>query len=273
MKPFSVRFRYMAMLFALALLPTQATAIEGGYQMTAEDPVSKGTGLLAIYDSQHEIHLCTVVLIAQDIALTAAHCFMGMPGNIDKFDKYIVFGSVQTLGNIPSRGIKLEEGDYVLMPNYIAGQIIEDLAVIHLRQKLPAGVKPLKIGTAPQGVGEGNDVVIAGFGAENPGNSALLLTATNSRAVEFFNRRGAVGVASAPDKPHATHGDSGGPAVVVRAGVPYVYGIFSFYSEGQRSGIVAYSNIEYYVIAVNDIAHSFGSTAHFVDTRRDAVQH
>ena len=139
---------------------------------------------------------CTGVVVAQDVVLTAAHCLEAGHLRITTSVRTVTLSDVTQA---------------VPHPNYKAAERgSPDLAVLKLAKPLPGHFSPVHL--EPRGVGEGADLIVAGYGksADNDkGGSVVLRTVLQhvaSRNSAYLTLKG-VGESAAGAAP----GNSGGP--------------------------------------------------------------
>jgi len=173
---------------------------------------------------------CTGTLIANRVVLTAAHCVSGVSNSgID-----VGFGDDQW--SMTWRGVS----NKWIHPQYDSEYTQYDIALVRLSSNAPVGVTPIP--NLPERFElEPNDIGIqlefVGFGETEYGSSGTKLKATGYLGWLCLMSSGCVAgdyVANPkticydqnPGGP--CHGDSGGPAFVMRSGTEYVAGITSY---------------------------------------------
>lgn len=154
---------------------------------------------------------CTATLVGSHTALTAAHCWRGMLGG----------------------GVLLADGTHLSVirgaypPEYSNVPIFgaaHDVGVLHLSAPIE-GIEPSLLATSPPAVGD--TITMVGFGEHDQAGDydGLKRAGTNQIAGEIAT----LFWTSGTDTQHATldHGDSGGPAYVVRNGRRVIAGVAS----------------------------------------------
>ncbi|CAN1509443.1 Serine proteases, trypsin domain containing protein [Rhabdaerophilaceae bacterium] len=205
----------MAMALAVQL-PHRAEAL-GGSQSATDS--SLGYHLVMVLSREGNRHgACTGTIVAQNVVLTAAHC---VAGNKQVVVAYPESGS-HVLQRVSARAIH---------PGYSGkAKVSVDLALVRLEGPLPSRLLPL-----PMDSGEGSHRVggtqrVAGFGMQRDGDeesAGSLRVATVQvlpRLFPRFLRLGTDQDATLDDFAICT-GDSGGPVLERRGGLPLVVGV------------------------------------------------
>jgi hypothetical protein len=229
-----MRFHSMISLALLALvtLASPASAIVRGAPAT--DPNGVRDFVLRIESQLGE--LCSAVLVAPDIALTAAHCVLVET-------RYAVHGLDRNF-----RDVRREVVSMVLHPSFQAGtpprtQPGIDLALLKLERPMGPGFEPMPLQALPPPVPE-EDVTVAGFGTTSYNNRASARTLRYT----YLRLRGEIQIGNtmlmASDSERmsrrlgagACQGDSGGPILRGDPGTFTLLGIVSWSSgaSGER---------------------------------------
>lgn len=178
--------------------------IVGGDVVKASDPVSLSTVALLAGDA-----LCTASLIADDIAVTAAHCVDGT----DPSDMQLAFG-LDVLSGDPQT---VQVVSALANPGYAGeastGKDQHDIAIVRFQGGIPKGYQVAKIMEDTSSLKKGSSVILAGYGitdaTTHKGAGVLRKTEVKVLNAKFgqteieFDQTGGSG---------ACHGDSGGPA-------------------------------------------------------------
>lgn len=180
---------------------------------------------------------CTGTIIAEDLILTAAHCF-----NNSMRAGFVVFGT-----QFYAQGrtvIKIAQG--LSNPAYkspIDSHI--DVAMLKLEKPIPEGYQAIQLLPATIALNSGDSVRLAGYGSNNEPNSFGTLRVVDSR-VASTNKSGSLYIKYG--KTAACSGDSGGPLYVYKNYQWYLAGITSTAvvdSDRNCSGGNYYSSIDY----------------------------
>lgn len=176
-------------------------------------------------------YLCSGTLISHDVILTAGHCAYGYQAS----DFTVFFGT-----NVDS-GTARSVSEVRVHPQYDQYNIVNDLALLRLSSAPPSGVEPISF--LPHSLGIGNsdvnhDLEYVGFGQTETGSVGIRLTIDHSLDWVCTSPGGCtVGpgygaspytICSSQDTGGTCHGDSGGPAFVMRNGKEYVAGVTSY---------------------------------------------
>ena len=220
---------------------------------------------------------CVGNLISERWIVTAAHCILNgqntgyksaaTPGN-----SKIKYGCLNT----DSASCKTVDAvRYVAHPCYTPSddQDHDDIALIELRAPVEGMAGQFARVNGLNGsisIGDGEDVILAGFGATQPngGNEAIdLMQVTvpkrptsicqqqNPSAVrnQYVNYDNVICTGGSSGK-DSCNGDSGGPAIVMRDGTPWLVGVLSVGSElpdndqncGAQGRVAVYTSVEKY---------------------------
>ncbi|MGX7706058.1 S1 family peptidase [Methylobacterium sp. Gmos1] len=196
-----------AISFLAALLVTPAHAVVGG---TEAPDASLARSSVMVLSSRGGV--CTGIVLARDVVLTAAHC--AAPGAEHRVHFRDESGSPVLLG-VAARAVH---------PGYDAGAIAGrrrsiDLALLRTETALPARFVPASLTEAP--VAAGTPLTLGGYGVARPGDhrsTGTFRTATlplvepygPSRILVWLKGGSAAG---------ACEGDSGGPIVTAGGAV------------------------------------------------------
>jgi hypothetical protein len=223
---------FSLIILAFVILATPATAIVRG--AVATDPASVRNFVLRIESQLGE--LCSGVLVAPDILLTAAHCVLAET-------RYVAHGLDPNF-----RDVRREVISLVLHPSFEAGtpprtQPGIDLALLRLESPMGPGFQPLPLRALAPPVAE-EDVTVAGFGTTSYNNRASARTLRYT----YLRLRGEIQIGNtmlmASDSEResrrlgagACQGDSGGPILRGDPGTFALLGIVSWSSgaSGER---------------------------------------
>jgi secreted trypsin-like serine protease len=212
----SHRHHFVVFAFALvALLPTSALAVFGGKNVSDSDPVAHAVAAVR-YADKTGIHLCTAVVLAPRLVLTAAHCTAG-----DRTEMRVIFTT--QLVYIGDDQLRMVAGvaKAAATPagkGQPAYQNPDDLALVLLDKPAPPGVVTMAL---PKTLPSARTVRTVGYGAI----SDLRKGKNGGKQIGFDQvlRATSVPVATATQNLITTDqtkgtgictGDSGGPAYV-----------------------------------------------------------
>jgi S1-C subfamily serine protease len=157
--------------------------------------------------------LCSGVVLAQDLVLTAAHCV-------------IAATDVKIVGHIAAAPFHLADVTQVAPhPQFSAvASPTADLALLKLSKPLPIGFAPAFLDSRPIAVGDRLIVVGYGMAMQGDGKSAgtprMATLVVTHRWDRLLTLRDASGGAIS-----GCGGDSGAPAFAIRGGVPALVGV------------------------------------------------
>lgn len=189
---------------------------------------------------------CTISLISESIAITAAHCLTEDPANL-----IVYFGTEPAAMEPEQLQVRKVQG-YVVSPFWAHRQEEDvnngDIGVIRFSGGLPKGFKPISLLKDVSHLSVGQDVILAGYGANDgkagTGGGKLRYTTTTILKPDFtltelaFDQSKGTG---------ACYGDSGGPAYAEMDGELVVVGVTSRGTEDDCSGFVIYTSVPFYL--------------------------
>lgn len=236
--------------------PASELKIYGGTKVTADEAVAKFTVVLM----QSKGTVCSGVLIAPRLVLTAGHCYFLVDSHKPI---YVGFGlkdkdvkKVQVAHFAPNDKFDAAAGK-------LGGIDIEvnDISLIELAEDAPTGYAPLPMLQSSDVLSVGEPIVLAGFGKTDVKtgffglstvvgelyevSTELLLEASAAKEVWMGN---------VPGK-GACNGDSGGPALVVRDGEFKLLGVTSR-GRNCRSEYI-YTDVRYFQDWIQETASHF----------------
>ena len=222
-----------------------ATQIIGGTKVTASNWIAK-TVVALVEDSSMGEALCTASLVAPDLAVTAAHCVTN-PDSSPVEALHLVFATDLKKADAS----KIRAVDRVMIPSQWkpAGnrpKDTSDVALVHFAGGLPSGYSPSDLLPFDEALLIGQKVILAGYGISDASadTGAGILRKTevtvedptfSPTEIQLDQSRGG----------GACHGDSGGPAFIMRNGHPLLFGITSR-GEGNCDQDVIYTKIVSY---------------------------
>jgi hypothetical protein len=191
--------KVLAAAAALTLSALPATAIVGGSEH--DGPLARTTTMILTAQPG----MCTAVVLAPDVLLTAAHCVTGAP------DYRVHFRDAD------GRPVLLELGQKAVHPEYDAKAIAArrrsiDLALVRIAEPLPLSFEPAVLsGSVPA---RGSSILVAGWGRSVEGDrrSNGKFRSVSLGVVEPYGPSKIL-VWAKGDKAGACQGDSGGPVL------------------------------------------------------------
>jgi len=223
-----MKMNQTVVLILFACAPALANnSIVGGKSVSANEWIAKTVVALVSVSNQGEA-LCTASLVAPDLAVTAAHCVTN-PGHVPVTGLGLIFNTDVKKADASS----IRRIDHALVPaEWRAGGTASrntfDVALVHFAGGLPTGYQPSDLLPRDQSFSVGEKVELAGYGITNARTNAgagrlrkttvaVLNPQFSATEVSFDQSQGG----------GACHGDSGGPAFIVKKSHPYLFGITS----------------------------------------------
>jgi secreted trypsin-like serine protease len=200
--------------------------------------------------------MCSGVVLAPDLVLTAAHCALELGKG----------------GRIAGKPV-IDVTDIAVHPQYAHGtrSVTPDIALLKLARPLPPQLVPATLGARP--VAEGENLFIVGFGKAERDEKrvsftprmAMLAVADRSAGLLTLTDPGHSGlmIADRGGKISGCNGDSGAPAFTMRGGIAAVAGILSG-SNHDCGGITYIIPTVTYLGWIRDTARNWGAA---VDSR------
>lgn len=201
------------------------SSIINGQTVTADDVISKQ--VVAVTDDQWEN--CTGTLIAENLVLTAAHCFTQGKA------MYVAFGLEVSQDNL-SQVDRREVTNYRLIPGRDKvtpdqETDLKDLMILEFEGGLPQGYQAAQFLPPTTEIVKGMMVTVAGYGVTNghtqKGDGTLRKTQVPVAFATFSEHD----VATSESKTGTCNIDSGGPAFLAVNGELYFWGVTSYGDE------------------------------------------
>jgi secreted trypsin-like serine protease len=232
------------------MLCVPARSIVGGVPM-ADRLLARHAVLLF-----NRLGVCSGVILAPDLVLTAAHCAVAL-------------GKGGRIAGKPA----VDVTDVAVHPQYEHGMrsVTPDLALLKLARPLPPNLVPAMLNPRP--VAEGESLFIVGFGKAERAEKrvsftprmAMLVVVERSANLLTLTDPGHSGlmIADRGGKISGCNGDSGAPAFTMRGGIPAVAGVLSG-SNHDCGGITYIIPTVTYLGWIRDTARNWGAA---IDSR------
>jgi secreted trypsin-like serine protease len=197
------------------------TAIIGGTEVSKDSALAQSVALLF---NRMTTEVCTVSILNNQFALTAAHCVTGANSK----DLYIIF-DMKLKDTSPFRRVVATKSSNGYNPKAINREYnTEDLALVRFAGGVPAGYTSAKFLPKPGLLKDGATVTAVGFGVTDDqtrvGTGTLRMANLKILRDDFsetemtLNQSAGSGVC---------HGDSGGPVYMQLDGKYYLWGVVS----------------------------------------------
>jgi secreted trypsin-like serine protease len=219
-------------MFVLALctplsFASANSSIIGGTTVDANDWIAHTVVAFVSTNSQSQA-LCTASLVADDLAITAAHCIVDDPSAPKSIYTLIFSTNIKNAQATLLRQIDKVEIPSEWNPGAQPDKNTSDVALVHFTGGLPTGYVYSDLLPFDQTLSAGQSVELAGYGISdataNTGAGILRKTTVtvldphySPSEISFDQSKGG----------GACHGDSGGPAYFVIDNHPYLFGITS----------------------------------------------
>jgi secreted trypsin-like serine protease len=222
-----MKFILPFVFFTLSAPAFASSSIIGGTIVTANDWIAHTEVAFVSTNSQDQA-LCTASLVANDLAITAAHCIVDDPSAPKSVYTLIFSTDIKNAQPANLRQIDKVEIPSSWKPGDQPNKDTSDVALVHFTGGLPTGYVFSDLLPFDETFTKGQSVELAGYGISSAtaqtGAGVLRKTSVtvldpqySSSEISFDQSKGG----------GACHGDSGGPAYLVIENHPYLFGITS----------------------------------------------
>lgn len=196
-------------------------AIIGGEEITPESALPASHAILF---NRMTTEVCTVTVLNNQFALTAAHCV----ANVEPKNLYVIFDLKLKTTSPYRRVVDSKVSQYYNPEAKVDATNTGDIALVRFSGGVPKGYEPAKFLPKPGLLVNGAKVIVAGYGVtenETRSGSGTLRATTLKIAAEKFSQ-----TEITLDQRYssgACHGDSGGPAYLQYEGRYFLWGVIS----------------------------------------------
>lgn len=236
----------MILSFSLLWL-SSSPAIINGTPVPANSDAAKFSVIV-----RHGTRLCSGVLIAPDLVVTAAHC-------ISDEKMFVYFGNF--LGDQWKPELTVYVKTTVRAPNANINTPVKnmhDIALIKLQAHAPEGFVPIAILDSTSELRPGTVATIAGFGrtqgyGDKRETKGRFLLSYEYKIAEQYETDSMIKFND--EQGGMAAGDSGGPAFISKNGISYLIGVGSNYKET----LPAYESVPRFSAWIRETAAALGS--------------
>lgn len=220
-----------------------SNGILGGVAVSSAHPIARNVVSLLGMNADGQIYGCTATIIAENVALTAAHCVQDMHQGLLIFstdmntqDRNLIRSVSKAAMNplYPQTMDKINkmytDAQSKNEPAPDVNKVFDwgDIAMVIFSGGLPSGFEPVQVLTDPNLLQKGQHILLAGYG-QTDGVKAVSSDSLRATVVTIENPRwGNSELSIDQTGGHgACHGDSGGPAFIKVGGKFVVVGVTS----------------------------------------------
>ncbi len=205
---------------------SRSYGILGGQDVVGSDPVARSTVMLLNLETNE---ICTGTAVSDQALVTAAHC---VPQEKENLQIFLAVNPLDEKSDVETSAIS----KIVVHSDYNAAEPMKsvDLAILHLREKLPISYQAVSVAKA-SAFKVGQDILLAGYGnnssqeIEGFGRLRQVRASVSEIAGSFFEVDQSLGKG-------ICDGDSGGPVFVVEGETLTLLGVSKLVYDKKQTG-------------------------------------